>query len=149
MRGVSVFDDYAHHHTEVNAVLRAARTVVGSGRVIAVHQPHLYSRTQLFAAEFAHTLEADADLTIVLDVYGAREDPVDGVTGALVADHFTDPSKVAFIPDWQNAADAIALMARPGDFVITLGCGDVYRIIPQILESLASTQSAETLKASN
>ena len=137
--GVSVFDDYAHHHTEVNAVLSAARTVVGSGRIIAVHQPHLYSRTQMFAAEFARTLENDADLTIVLDVYGAREDPVAGVTGALVADQFTDSNKVAFISDWQDAANAIAAMAQPGDFVITLGCGDVYRIIPQILSSLKAS----------
>lgn len=147
VRDVSVFDDYAHHHTEVNAVLRAARTMVGSGRVIAVHQPHLYSRTQLFASEFAHTLENDADLTVILDVYGAREDPVEGVTGALVASHFEDSSKVAFISDWQAAAQAVAAMARPGDFVITLGCGDVYRIIPQILEELGATTAAQTPKA--
>ena len=146
VREVSVFDDYAHHHTEVNAVLRAARTVVGSGRIIAVHQPHLFSRTQLFAAEFAQTLENDADMTVILDVYGAREDPVEGVTGALVASHFTDLTKVAFIADWQDAADAVAAMARPGDFVITLGCGDVYRIIPQILEALAATTATETAK---
>jgi UDP-N-acetylmuramate--alanine ligase len=137
--GVSVYDDYAHHHTEVNAVLTAARTVVGSGRVIAVHQPHLYSRTQMFAAEFAHTLEEDADLTVVLDVYGAREDPVPGVTGALVADHFADANKVAFISDWQDAAQTIARLAQPGDFVVTLGCGDVYRIIPQILAALKAS----------
>ena len=153
VREVSVFDDYAHHHTEVNAVLRAARTVVGSGRIIAVHQPHLYSRTQLFAKEFAYTLENDADFTVVLDVYGAREDPIAGVTGALVADHFADSRKVAFIADWQDAADAVAAMARPGDFVITLGCGDVYRIIPQIVVALAQAQAqadaTQTSKASN
>jgi UDP-N-acetylmuramate--alanine ligase len=135
-----VYDDYAHHHTEVNAVLTAARTVVGEGRVIAVHQPHLYSRTQHFCGEFAHTLENDADLTVVLDVYGAREDPVPGVTGALVSEKFTDSSKVAFIADWQAAADHISAIAQPGDFVITLGCGDVYRIIPQILASLEATE---------
>jgi UDP-N-acetylmuramate--alanine ligase len=147
VREVSVFDDYAHHHTEVNAVLRAARTMVGSGRVIAVHQPHLFSRTQLFAAEFAHTLENDADLTVILDVYGAREDPVEGVTGALVANHFVDSSKVVFISDWHEAAQAVAALARPGDFVITLGCGDVYRIIPQILEALGTTAAAQIPKA--
>jgi UDP-N-acetylmuramate--alanine ligase len=138
-RDVSVFDDYAHHHTEVNAVLTAARTVVGAGRLIAVHQPHLYSRTQHFCGEFAHTLEADADLTIVLDVYGAREDPIEGVTGALVSEKFHDPSKVAFISDWQQAAAHVAALAQPGDYVITLGCGDVYRIIPQILAELEAT----------
>ncbi|WP_285116344.1 UDP-N-acetylmuramate--L-alanine ligase [Leifsonia sp. fls2-241-R2A-40a] len=134
--GVSVYDDYAHHPTEVAAALSAARTVVGEGRIIAVHQPHLYSRTRLFAKEFAETLEQYADETVVLDVYGAREDPEPGVTGALVADRFEHPDKVAFIADWQQAADHTAQIAREGDFVITLGCGDVYRIVPQLLDSL-------------
>lgn len=134
--GVSVYDDYAHHPTEVAAALSAARTVVGEGRIIAVHQPHLYSRTRLFAKEFAEVLEQHADETVVLDVYGAREDPEPGVTGALVSERFDDPEHVAFIADWQEAADHTARIARPGDFVITLGCGDVYRIVPQILGSL-------------
>lgn len=134
--GVSVYDDYAHHPTEVAAALSAARTVVGDGRIIAVHQPHLYSRTRLFAKEFAETLETYADETVVLDVYGAREDPEPGVTGALVAERFQHPERVAFIADWQQAADHTARIAREGDFVITLGCGDVYRIVPQLLDSL-------------
>ncbi|KQQ95495.1 UDP-N-acetylmuramate--alanine ligase [Leifsonia sp. Leaf325] len=136
VRGVSVYDDYAHHPTEVAAALSAARTVVGTGRIIAVHQPHLYSRTRLFAQEFADVLEQYADETVVLDVYGAREDPEPGVTGALVSERFTDASHVAFVPDWQAAADHTASIARDGDFVITLGCGDVYRIVPQLLGSL-------------
>lgn len=138
--GVSVYDDYAHHPTEVAAALSAARTVVGAGRIIAVHQPHLYSRTRLFAQEFAETLERHADQTIVLDVYGAREDPEPGVTGALVADRFREPSRVAFVPDWQDAADYVASIARDGDFVVTLGCGDVYRIVPQLLDALRETR---------
>lgn len=138
--GVSVFDDYAHHPTEVAAALSAARTVVGDGRIIAVHQPHLYSRTRLMAGEFAQTLESHADQTVVLDVYGAREDPEPGVTGALVSDRFSDASKVAFISDWQQAADYVASIARPGDYVITLGCGDVYRIVPQLLGSLSAAR---------
>jgi UDP-N-acetylmuramate--alanine ligase len=138
--GVSVYDDYAHHPTEVAAALAAARTVVGNGRIIAVHQPHLYSRTRLFAREFADTLEKYADETIVLDVYGAREDPEPGVTGAIVADKFADASHVAFVPDWQDAADYLASIAREGDFVVTLGCGDVYRIVPQLLESLSKAR---------
>jgi UDP-N-acetylmuramate--alanine ligase len=139
--GVSVYDDYAHHPTEVAAALSAARTVVGNGRIIAVHQPHLYSRTRLFAKEFAEVLETYADETVVLDVYGAREDPEPGVTGALVSERFADPSHVAFVPDWQAAADHTAQISRDGDFVITLGCGDVYRIVPQLLESLARTRA--------
>jgi UDP-N-acetylmuramate--alanine ligase len=134
--GVSVYDDYAHHPTEVAAALAAARTVVGAGRIIAVHQPHLYSRTRMFAQQFAETLEAFADQTIVLGVYGAREDPEPGVTGALVSERFRDPSHVAYVPDWQEAADYVASIAKDGDFVVTLGCGDVNRIVPQLLASL-------------
>ncbi|KQN46009.1 UDP-N-acetylmuramate--L-alanine ligase [Frigoribacterium sp. Leaf44] len=136
VRGVSVYDDYAHHPTEVAAALQAARSVVGDGRLIAVHQPHLYSRTRMMAGEFAETYERFADHTIVLDVYGAREDPEPGVTGALVSERFTDPDRVDFVSDWQAAADRTAEVARDGDFVITLGCGDVYRIVPQLLGSL-------------
>ena len=138
--GVSVYDDYAHHPTEVAAALSAARTVVGGGRIIAVHQPHLYSRTRLFAQEFAQTLEEKADQTVVLGVYGAREDPEPGVTGALVSERFTDAGKVVYVPDWQEAADYVASIARDGDFVVTLGCGDVYRIVPQLLASLTQAR---------
>jgi UDP-N-acetylmuramate--alanine ligase len=139
VRGVRVYDDYAHHPTEVEAALQTARSVVGTGRVIAVHQPHLYSRTQLMAGQFAEVYERLADETIVLDVYGAREDPVPGVTGALVSGKFTDAEKVEYLPDWQEAADFVGSFAREGDIVMTLSCGDVYRIIPQILSSLEST----------
>ncbi|WP_423923989.1 UDP-N-acetylmuramate--L-alanine ligase [Frigoribacterium sp. 2-23] len=135
-RGVSVYDDYAHHPTEVAAALQAARSVVGDGRLIAVHQPHLYSRTRMMAGEFAETYERLADHTVVLDVFGAREDPEPGVTGALVSERFHDGAKVDYVPDWQSAADRVAEIARAGDFVITLGCGDVYRIVPQLLGSL-------------
>jgi UDP-N-acetylmuramate--alanine ligase len=136
VRGVRVFDDYAHHPTEVAAALQTARSVVGEGRIIAVHQPHLYSRTQAMAGEFAATYERLADHTVVLDVYGAREDPIPGVTGALVAERFADPGHVAFLADWQQAADHVAALAKDGDLVMTLSCGDVYRIIPQLLGAL-------------
>ena len=139
VRGVRVYDDYAHHPTEVAAALSAARTVVGSGRIIAVHQPHLYSRTQMMAGEFASTYESLADHTVVLDVYGAREDPIPGVTGALVSERFADQSHVEYLPDWQQAADHAAAIARDGDIIMTLSCGDVYRIVPQLLASLAAT----------
>lgn len=138
-RGVSVYDDYAHHPTEVRAALEAARTVVGEGgRLIAIQQPHTYSRTQLMYREFAEVLEQYADHTVMLDVYGAREDPVPGVTGELVSGAFSNPENVHFVADWQQAADYTASIAREGDFVITLGCGNVYLIIPQVLEALRS-----------
>jgi len=137
---VSVYDDYAHHPTEVDAALSAARTVVGEGRIIALHQPHTYSRTQAMYREFAEVLESRADHTVVLDVYGAREDPVPGVTGELVSGAFADQDRVHFVTDWQQAAEYTASVAQPGDYVITLGCGDVYRIIPQVLDALGQGQ---------
>jgi UDP-N-acetylmuramate--alanine ligase len=136
--GVRLYDDYAHHPTEVAVALQTARSVVGEGRVIAIHQPHLFSRTQAMAAEFAEVYEHGADHTVVLDVYGAREDPIPGVTGALVVDRFEDPAVVDYRPDWQAAADRIAEIARPGDIVMTLSCGDVYRIIPQVRAAIES-----------
>jgi UDP-N-acetylmuramate--alanine ligase len=74
----------------------------------------------------------------VLDICGAREDPEPGVTGALVSERFVDATKVNFVRDWQDAADYTASIARPGDFVITMGCGDVYRIVPQLLDALGT-----------
>jgi UDP-N-acetylmuramate--alanine ligase len=140
-RGVSVYDDYAHHPTEVAAALAAARTVVGEGRIIALHQPHTYSRTQEMFQEFADVLEELADHTVVLDVYGAREDPVEGVTGALVSNAFDDADRVHFVADWQDAADYTATVARDGDFIVTLGCGNVNLIIPQVLDALERTEA--------
>lgn len=140
-RDVSVYDDYAHHPTEVAAALAAARTVVGDGRIIALHQPHTYSRTQQMFREFAQVLESLADHTVVLDVYGAREDPVPGVTGRLVSEAFEDASRVHFVADWEDAAQYTAGVARGGDFVITLGCGNVYQIIPQVLDALEQQRS--------
>jgi UDP-N-acetylmuramate--alanine ligase len=137
VRGVSVYDEYSHHPAEVEVALAAARTVVGNGKLIAVHQPHLYSRTQRLAGAFAAVYERLADHTIVLDVYGAREDPVPGVTGELVSSRFADQSRVSYLPDWQQAADFAASIAQDGDIIMTLSCGDVYRIVPQLLDSLA------------
>lgn len=141
-RGVQVFDDYAHHPTEVRAALEAMRTISGNGRILAIQQPHTYSRTQHMYREFAEVLERFADHTVMLDVYGAREDPVPGVTGALVSGAFADPQRVHYVPDWQQAAEYTATIARQGDVVITLGCGDVYQIIPQVLEALRTTAEA-------
>lgn len=141
INGVRVLDDYAHHPTEVQALLTSARTVADGGRIIAVHQPHLYSRTRIFAAEFADALESLADHTVVLAVCGAREDPEPGVTGELVSEKFTDASKVRYVDEWQAAAEYIAEVAQPGDMVITMGCGDVYRMIPQIISALEGANS--------
>lgn len=141
--GVRLFDDYAHHPTEVAAALQTARSVVGEHRVIAIHQPHLYSRTQAMAGEFAEVYERLADRTVVLDVYGAREDPIPGVTGALVTEAFDDAGRVDYRPDWSEAAARVAEIARPGDIVMTLSCGDVYRILPQVREAIIAVAGAD------
>ena len=134
-RGVSVYDDFAHHPTEVEAALRAARAVVGSGKLITVFQPHLYSRTRLMAKEFAEALSL-SDQVVVLDIYAAREDPEPGVTGALVSDAFKDQGKVHYVPEWDDAPAVAASLAEKGDFIVTMGCGDVYRMVPQLLAAL-------------
>jgi len=136
VRGVAVYDDYAHEPAEAAAAVAGARTVVGGGRVIAIHQPHLYSRTQIFSDQFARAYERWADITIVIAVDGAREDPIPGVSGQLVVDHFVDKGKVFLIEDWQEAADFMASIARSGDIVMTLSCGTVYKIVPQLLQAL-------------
>lgn len=134
-REVSVYDDFAHHPTEVAAALRAARAVVGSGRLITVFQPHLYSRTRIFAQEFAEAL-ALSDQVVVTDVYGAREDPEPGVTGALITDRFDRKPDVHFVPNWDDVPKAATDLAQPGDFIITMGCGDIYRMVPDLLSAL-------------
>lgn len=134
-RGVKVYDDFAHHPTEVAAALKAARAAVGNGKLITVFQPHLYSRTRIFAQEFAQALSL-SDQVVVLDVYAAREDPEPGVTGALITERFSDKSKVHYVPLWQDAPAAAAALAHEGDFIMTMGCGDVYKMVPELLEAL-------------
>jgi UDP-N-acetylmuramate--alanine ligase len=135
--GVRVFDDYAHHPTEVaRGALVTARGAVGEGRVIAVFQPHLYSRTERFAGDFAAALGA-ADEVVVMEVYAAREDPLPGVTGALIADAVPLPAeRVHFEPSWSAVPALVARLARPGDVVITIGAGDVTMIGPAVLDEL-------------
>jgi len=135
--GVRVYDDYAHHPTEVAAQLRAARLVAGDGRLVVGFQPHLFSRTAAFAAEFGAALGL-ADQVVVLDVYPAREDPVPGVTGKLVADAVPlAAGQVHFEPDRGAVAGELAARARPGDVVITMGAGDVTSVGPEVLALLA------------
>lgn len=134
--GVKVFDDFAHHPTEIRAALSGARDVVGDGRLIPVFQPHLYSRTRLLADDFAETFESLADHTIIVPIYGAREEPEPGVTGQLIASRFRDQGTADYFDDWQPAVEFAASIARPGDFVITMGGGDVYRAVPALLEAL-------------
>jgi UDP-N-acetylmuramate--alanine ligase len=141
VRDVRVFDDYAHHPTEVRNTLLAARTGVGDGRVVVCFQPHLYTRTRDFWAELAAALEL-ADEAIVMDVCGDREDPIDGVDGALVANAVhSRATHVTYVPDWDAAAPTVAGLARPGDLVLTVGCGDVTKVAPLIVTELSRTSA--------
>lgn len=136
-RGVKVYDDFAHHPTEVAAALNGARAVVGSGKIVTVFQPHLYSRTRLFAKEFAQALEA-SDEVVLLDVYAAREDPEPGVTGELIYNASSHKDKIHYVPNWSEASNVAAKLAGAGDFIVTMGCGDVYKMVPEIIEALES-----------
>lgn len=133
--GVRVYDDYAHNPAKVAAAVATGRQVAGSGRLVVAFQPHLYSRTRDFAVEFAEALSG-ADDVLVLDVYAAREDPLPGVTGALVADRVAPPARVAFEPDRAAAAPALVERARPGDLVLTIGAGDVTAVAGEVLALL-------------
>ncbi len=136
-QGVQVIDCYAHHPTEISADLDAIREAAGDGRVLVVFQPHLFSRTQQLGAEMGEAL-APADAVIVLDIYPAREDPLPGITSDLVIDaaraHGADTTPAHSLAE---VPDLVAGMAKPGDFVLTMGAGDVTSLGPEILARLA------------
>ncbi|MBV8259302.1 MAG: UDP-N-acetylmuramate--L-alanine ligase [Actinobacteria bacterium] len=134
--GVAVLDSYAHHPAELAADLAAAR---GEGRLVALFQPHLYSRTLHLAHEFAVALAA-ADAVCVTEIYPAREHPIPGVSGRLIVDELAQVRpgmRLGFAPTVEQGARMVAGWARTGDTVLTLGAGDVDRAAPLILEALA------------
>ena len=137
--GVDVVDDYAHNVGKVTAVVETARGMVAAPRrLVVVFQPHLYSRTRDFAAGLGAGL-APADVVVVMDVYAAREDPMPGVSGALVAEAVRAASpqaQVHYVPDRDEVAAVVAGLVRPGDLVVTVGAGDVTVVGPQILRLL-------------
>jgi UDP-N-acetylmuramate--alanine ligase len=137
---VTVIDDYAHHPTEVRATLAAARPGPWD-RVVAVFQPHRYSRTQALHEDFGVAFD-DADRIVVTDVYGAGEQPMPGVSGKLVADAVCAhlPGRpVAYLPHRIELAGYLEATCRPGDAVLTLGAGDISTLGDEILERLAVT----------
>jgi UDP-N-acetylmuramate--alanine ligase len=138
--GVRVLDSYAHHPTEVAADLTAARDIADGGRVIAIFQPHLFSRTRIFAAELGSALGL-ADEAIVLDIYAAREDPEPGVTGRIVADAVPG-GHARYVPDAGGVPAAVAEIAKPGDIVLTMGAGDVTRLGPAVVGALRARAGA-------
>jgi UDP-N-acetylmuramate--alanine ligase len=135
--GVRVVDEYAHNPAKIEAAIAAMRD--GAGRVLVLFQPHLYSRTRHLARELARALSA-ADAVAVADVYAAREQPVQGVTGKLVVDALVEirpGMAVAWMPDAEDGARFLVARARRGDVLATVGAGDVDRLVPSILEGLA------------
>lgn len=134
---VMVVDDYAHHPREIHATLTAARAG-WNRRIVAVFQPHLYSRTKFFAKEFAESLEL-ADVVIVTDVYAAREKPMEGVTGKMIYD-LIRKENVHYIPKKSEITQFLLPMVRPGDMVITLGAGDIRTIGEEMVAALAGTK---------
>ncbi|MER5740734.1 MULTISPECIES: UDP-N-acetylmuramate--L-alanine ligase [unclassified Streptomyces] len=136
--GVQVIDSYAHHPTEMTADLEAMRGAAGDSRLLVVFQPHLFSRTQELGKEMGDAL-ALADGSVVLDIYPAREDPIPGVTSELILDAARAAGADATpVHDKDAVPDVIAGMARPGDFVLTMGAGDVTDLGPRILARLAN-----------
>ncbi len=136
--GVRVFDDYAHHPTEIDAVLRAARTVVGQGRVLAAFQAHHYYRTALFSKEFGQALGL-ADYVVVLEVFAPGEEPIPGASGSTMANNVPLPTEqVVFEPSWSKVPAHLVEYAQPGDIVLTLGAGDIGMMCPEILTLLES-----------
>ena len=136
--GVRVVDDYAHHPAEIAATLSAVREHV-NGRVLALFQPHLFSRTRHLARELGTALAA-ADVVAVTDVYAARETPIEGITGKLVVNALTETRPgmpVAWTPAVEDGARFLAGRARSGDVVLTIGAGDVDRGAGLVLEQLA------------
>lgn len=136
-RGVLVYDDYSHHPTEVEAAIRSAK-LGDYKRVIAVFQPHLYSRTRYFQRELGKVLTL-ADEAVVTDVCGAREEPEPGITGKLVVDAYLAErpgGPVYYMPRKSDAVRFLARHAEPGDLVLTLGCGDVYTIADDLVAVL-------------
>jgi UDP-N-acetylmuramate--alanine ligase len=133
--GVTVVDDYAHHPSEIEATVAAARER-SEGRVLVLFQPHLYSRTQHLAHELGAALST-ADAVCVTEIYRAREMPVTGVSGKLVVDALRPGMRAGWAPAVEDGARIVASWARPGDLVLTVGAGDVDRAGPLVLETLA------------
>ncbi|PAU94502.1 UDP-N-acetylmuramate--L-alanine ligase [Aliifodinibius salipaludis] len=134
---VMVIDDYAHHPTEVQATLDAARQGWKDRRIVAVFQPHLYSRTQELYKEFGLSF-FDAEVCVITDVYPSREEPIEGVTGKLIADVAKEygHQKVHYVADKNDLPVKLKDIIKPGDVVITMGAGDIYKYGEQFVEAL-------------
>ncbi len=139
--GVTVVDDYAHHPTEIAATLEAARQAYPGRRLVAVFQPHLYSRTAAHGSAMGAALAAD--VVVVTDVYAARESPMPGVSGRVVADAARQAGReVHWVPSRVELAERVVALARDGDVVLTLGAGDITAAGHEILALLTEREGA-------
>ena len=136
--GVTIIDDYAHHPTEIEATLEAARTAFAGKRIIAAFQPHLYSRTRDFHREFARALSA-ADVVYLADLYPAREKPIPGVSAKMIV---SSMAELGGAPAWEGPrsqmAAALAREVRDGDIVLTIGAGDITNTGPELAQLLSA-----------
>lgn len=132
--GVTVIDDYGHHPTEVKVTLETAKRFAGTGRVIAIFQPHRYSRTAMFVDQFAEVLQL-ADHVYLLEIYAASETAMPGISSILIANAMKTGS-VTFEPSMIDVVSSAVAQAKSGDLIITLGAGDVNLLVPLILQTL-------------
>lgn len=140
--GVRVYDDYAHHPTEIAATLDAARGIVGNGKLVVAFQAHHYYRTALFSKEFGEAL-GRADDVIVLEVFAPGEDPIPGASGQVMASNVPlAPEHVVFEPSWSAVPRQLASRADPGDIVMTLGAGDISMMGPEVMAILDARERA-------
>lgn len=140
--GVRVYDDYAHHPTEIAATLRAAREVVGDGNLVVAFQAHHYYRTALFSQEFGEALGL-ADHVVVLEVFAPGEDPIPGASGQVMAAGVPlPPEQVVFEPSWSAVPGHLAGRSQAGDIVMTLGAGDISMMGPEVLDLLERREAA-------
>jgi UDP-N-acetylmuramate--alanine ligase len=142
-RGIQVVDDYAHHPTEVRATIATARLVAKerAGRVIVIFQPHRYSRTAAFGEQFADELK-EADYALLLDIYGAGEEPMPGASSAAISSMVKSRGGVSdFEPNMMNAIERAVLFAKANDIILTMGAGDVTSLAPQIISAINERQS--------
>src|SRR5699024_7042996 len=135
--GVLVMDDYAHHATEVQATLEAARKGWEDRRILAVFQPHLYSRTQEHY-EVVGLSFLDAEGCLITDIYPDRETPIEGVTGKLVADTAKEygHQSIHYVKDKHNLSNRLKEIAEAGDVIITMGAGDIYKYGEEFVDEL-------------
>ncbi|MEK7817365.1 MAG: UDP-N-acetylmuramate--L-alanine ligase, partial [Actinomycetota bacterium] len=135
--GITIVDDYAHHPTEIQVTLEAARAG-GWKRIIAAFQPHLYSRTRYLHDEFGRALNL-CDFAVITDVFGAREEPEPGISGKLVVDSalkWGPGARVAYIPKLRDMVTLLLKEARPGDLILTMGAGDIFKVGDELLGAL-------------